>query len=112
MALPFTKENAAEMQRRSRDAMRKLNGQAPPDQRLIRARLNEIERAMRGCSEARALDAYSRAFERLFRVWCYIVGLPGPGSRRPAPEPKLRRKGADELDPTAASPVDLLRETE
>ncbi len=36
------------------------------------------------------LDAYSRAYDRVFRAWVHLAGVPGPGQRKPPPT-KLAR---------------------
>lgn len=88
-----------------------LDSQPLPDSRRIRARLNEIERAMGAASNSQVWDQLSRAYERMFRVYCYILNVPAPGSRRPAPEPR-KKTVQEDVSPSVPAALDLLRETE
>lgn len=52
----------------------------------VREKLQTLDQMMQQAETDREWDNLSRAYERIFKVWCYLAGLPGPGNRRPAPE--------------------------
>jgi hypothetical protein len=117
MAL-FSTANAAEMARRShaarklREAERKAQSALPPASAAgkadenqagvsvsrVRARLQTLDALMAKAKSDREWDNLSRAFDRLFRVWCVLTGTPGPGNRKPS-EPKRGSRLPWDLDP-------------
>lgn len=93
MAQPFTSETArsaallsvqakakrrAELQARSLDPAVSLT--------MLRARLAAVDELISKTDDADTLDALTRAYERLFRVWQVLTRTPNPGQLRPAPE--------------------------
>jgi len=88
-----------------------------PDIRRLRARMDDLERMMASRPEAQAYDQLSRSYERLFKVWVYLAGLPGPGVKRNAPERTGARSGVIDIEPEALpdaaiakNPLDSLSE--
>jgi len=49
----------------------------------VRARLETLDALMSKAKSDREWDNLSRAFDRLFRVWCVLTNTPGPGNLRP-----------------------------
>jgi hypothetical protein len=49
----------------------------------VLARLQTLDCLMAKAKTDREWDNLSRAFERLFKVWCVLTNTPGPGNRRP-----------------------------
>jgi hypothetical protein len=100
----FTPENAREMAARSmaarkatkiqRDAQAAcppLPAVPPADENqegisvsCVRARLQTLDALMAKAKTDREWDNLSRAYDRLFRVWCTLTGTPGPGNRKPS----------------------------
>jgi hypothetical protein len=60
----------------------------------VRARLETLDALMSKAKTDREWDNLSRAFDRLFRVWCVLTKTPGPGNRRPGREREDRRPAA------------------
>ena len=56
-----------------------------------RARLETLDALMSKAKSDQEWDNLTRAFDRLFRVWCVMAKTPGPGNSKPAPE--LRSPG-------------------
>jgi len=56
------------------------------DASRVRVRLETLDSLMAKAKTDREWDNLSRAYDRMFRVWCVLARTPGPGNRRPAPE--------------------------
>jgi hypothetical protein len=101
----FTSANAREMAARSLAARQaaRIQRDAPPvptavqasskgeislgiDASRVRMRLETLDSLMSKAKTDREWDNLSRAYDRMFRVWCVLTQTPGPGNRRPAPE--------------------------
>src|ERR1035441_10358966 len=54
----------------------------------VRARLETLDDMMAKAKSDREWDNLTRAYDRMFRVWCVLTKTPGPGNRKPAPEPR------------------------
>ena len=54
----------------------------------VRARLETLDALMSKAKSDREWDNLTRAYDRMFRVWCVLTKTPGPGNRKPAPEPR------------------------
>ena len=61
----------------------------------VRARLQTLDALMSRAKTDREWDNLSRAFDRLFRIWMVLTRTPGPGNRKPAPEPKRQAASMD-----------------
>lgn len=94
----FTTETAAVMARKSWEA-RRLRAQAEeqsapvpqpatdtmaPEVSRVRAKLDKLDALMDDAEDDRQWDSLSRAYERMFRVWCTLTKTPGPGNLKPA----------------------------
>jgi hypothetical protein len=98
----FTAENAAEMQRRSREVLRQkpqLQALAQTDhyaaQSLARTRkqLNKLRDWLDVAERERNTkdaDAITRSIERLAKLECYLSNRPGPGNYKPTAPHKSR----------------------
>lgn len=105
----FTTANAREMAARSvvvrkqakaereqRLAADPLSASSPADesQRIsvacVRARLDTLDGLMAKAKTDREWDNLTRAYDRMFRVWCVLTKTPGPGNLKPRPEPARR----------------------
>ncbi len=61
----------------------------------VRARLETLNALMSKAKSDREWDNLTRAYDRMFRVWCVLTKTPGPGNRKLAPErPASRQPGA------------------
>jgi len=69
----------------------------------VRARLQTLDALMARAKTDREWDNLSRAFDRLFRIWMVLTKTPGPGNRKPAPEPK-RQAASMNFMPVPAVP--------
>lgn len=109
----FTTETAADMAKRSWEARRAAQSNpAPepqpaeqsqaPDASGVRAKLDKLSELMDEAEDDRQWDAYSRAYERMFRVWCTLTKTPGPGNLKPT-SPRQPRQSHPE--PTPIPPV-------
>jgi hypothetical protein len=107
----FTPQNAREMAARSVAARRaaKIQRDIPPapffvqsgssgdksleiDPARVRVRLETLDALMGKAKTDREWDNLSRAYDRLFRVWCTLTRTPGPGNYRPKAVPERRRE--------------------
>lgn len=72
----------------------------------VRARLETLDGMMSRAKTDREWDNLTRAYDRMFRVWCVLTKTPGPGNRKPAPE-RPDRRGVIQLQPmlSDAQPV-------
>jgi hypothetical protein len=48
-------------------------------------------------------DNYSRAYDRMFRVWCVLTKTPSPGQWKPKPIP-TKASGPSQSDPEPIAP--------
>jgi hypothetical protein len=112
----FTSANAAEMARRSHAPTSARN--KPPDpepepalltqtailtpdpdiQRVYR-KLCKLDELMEEAETDRQWDMYSRAYERMFKVWAYLTGKPGPGQLKPSAQRQARTALPDPVIP-------------
>lgn len=82
---------AAEAERSARAASISLQAIPPADTdpgisvACARARLETLDALMSRAKTDREWDNLTRAFDRLFRVWCTLTATPGPGNRKPPP---------------------------
>jgi len=58
----------------------------------VRARLETLDRLMAKAKDDKQWDAYSRAYERMFRVWCTLTKTPGPGNLKPSSRPPTQSR--------------------
>jgi hypothetical protein len=58
----------------------------------VRARLATLDGMMAKAKTDREGDNLTRAFDRLFRVWCVLSNTRGPGHRRPGPPARQPRE--------------------
>ncbi len=74
---------------------------------MLRARLNAVDELISKSTDALTLDALTRAYERLFRVWQVLTRTPNPGQLRPLPERALppQRRAIVDLDQMPAEPT-------
>ena len=85
---------AAEAERTPSPATIPLSAAAPADTdsginlACVRARLVTLDGMMAKAKSDREWDNLTRAYDRMFRVWCVLTKTPGPGNRKPAPEPR------------------------
>ena len=56
----------------------------------VRTHLASLDSLMSRAKTDREWDNLSRAYERLFKVWCVLSQTPGPGNRRPVSEKQAR----------------------
>jgi hypothetical protein len=49
----------------------------------VHSKLDKLDRLMDKAKTDREWDNLSRAYERLFKVWCWLTATPGPGQLRP-----------------------------
>ena len=60
----------------------------------VRARLETLDALMSRAKSDREWDNLTRAYDRMFRVWCVLTKTPGPGNRKPAREqPRVLGRG-------------------
>lgn len=64
----------------------------------VRSRLETLDQLMSKAKTDREWDNLSRAYERLFKVYVHLAGLPGPGQRKPAPE-RAPKRSVNSLSP-------------
>ena len=87
---------AAEAKRIAWPASTPLQATAPADTApsisltCVRARLETLDTLMSKAKSDREWDNLTRAYDRMFRVWCVLTKTPGPGSRKPRPEREPR----------------------
>lgn len=73
------------------------------DVSCVRARLETLDKLMAQAEDDKQWDAYSRAYERMFRVWCTLTRTPGPGNLKPS---QAKSKRPDPMpEPTPATPA-------
>lgn len=83
--------------RKAAQAQRELQPAAPPfsttsptdtepgvSVSCVRARLQTLDGLMARAKTDREWDNLTRAFDRLFRIWCVLTKTPGPGNLRPS----------------------------
>jgi hypothetical protein len=52
----------------------------------VRERLQTLDGMMaKAKGDSREWDNLTRAFDRMFRIWCVLTNTPGPGNRKPGP---------------------------
>lgn len=73
----------------------------------LRARLASVDELIAGTVDPDTLDALTRAYERLFRVWQVLTRTPNPGQLRPLPERALppQRRAIVDLDQMPTEPT-------
>ena len=69
----------------------------------VRARLATLDGMMAKAKTDREWDNLTRAFDRLFRVWCVLSNTPGPGNRKPGPVSRLPREIAPDPVPVVSA---------
>ena len=69
----------------------------------VRARLEALDALMARAKSDREWDNLSRAFDRLFRVWCVLTGTPGPGNLRPTSRSQRQINGPARYAPVLAA---------
>jgi hypothetical protein len=62
----------------------------PLDVVRVREKLDKLDEAMNAAQTDKEWDCFSRAYERMFRVWCILTKTPGPGNLKPS-SPKQSR---------------------
>jgi hypothetical protein len=103
-ALSVAARKAAEAKRTLSPATIPLSAAAPADTdpgvsvACVRARLATLDGMMAKAKSDREWDNLTRAFDRLFRVWCVLSNTPGPGNRKPGPVKPARPTWRD-LEP-------------
>ena len=118
MAQPFTSETArsaallsvaAKAKRRAELRARTLDPAVSLT--MLRTRLAAVDELISNTSDPDELDALTRAYERLFKVWQVLTRTPNPGQLRPAPERLTNPRrafivDADQLpaEPTVSAP--------
>ena len=70
----------------------------------VRARLETLDGLMSKAKSDREWDNLTRAYDRMFRVWCVLTKTPGPGNRRPREE-RAPRSSWYEARPLAPTPA-------
>jgi hypothetical protein len=96
-ARSVAKRKATEAKRTAWPACIPLPGAAPadPDPGInvasVRARLETLDGLMARAKKNREWDNLSRAFDRLFRVWCVLTQTAFPGTLRPSERRKSAR---------------------
>lgn len=68
----------------------------------VRARLDKLDQLMSEAETDKEWDNYSRAYERMFRAWTWLAGIPHPGSMRPSKAPSSRRPQVQPIEPSPA----------
>lgn len=58
----------------------------------VRDRLTALDCMMANAKTDREWDNLSRAYERMFKIWCVLTRTPGPGNLRPEAEKPARRQ--------------------
>jgi hypothetical protein len=70
----------------------------------VLARLDALDRLMAQAKTDREWDNLSRAYERVFKAWVHLAGIPGPGNRKPGPDRK-RDKPTGQTATVTIAPV-------
>jgi hypothetical protein len=114
----FTSATAKEMVRKRWDAVHAAKANAPqpivshdpttneplpPDLARVRAKLDKLDLLMDQADDDKQWDTLSRAYERMFRVWCTLTKTPGPGNLKPQSPSRQQRRAIPE--PVAIPPV-------
>ena len=76
----FNEVNAKEALRQSAEQ----HAVEPLDVVRVREKLDKLDDAMNAAQTDKEWDCFSRAYERMFRVWCTLTRTPGPGSFKPS----------------------------
>lgn len=120
----FTRDNAREFSARG-NAIRWAREKAKPDApeappaspepllqgislMCVRERLQALDERMAKAETDREWDNLSRAYERMFRVWCTLTQTPGPGNLRPRQERAPRAQAHAQSMPAVESAPDAV----
>jgi hypothetical protein len=116
----FTSATAKEMVRKRWDAVHaakatnpqpiasrdpNTNEPLPPDLARVRAKLDKLDLLMDQTEDDKQWDTLSRAYERMFRVWCTLTKTPGPGNLKPTQSRQTQRRTWSEPTPAPEPPT-------
>lgn len=65
----------------------------------VRKRLDALDALMDAAETDKEWDNYSRSYERIFKAWCWLAGIPNPGSMRPSKATTTRRPTVSPIEP-------------
>ena len=69
-----------------------VNATQPLDIVRVREKLDKLDELMNHAADDKAWDCLSRAYDRMFRVWCTLTKTPGPGNLKPSQPRQNTRK--------------------
>ena len=70
---------------------------------LVRERLDKLDSLMTQAEDDKQWDCLSRAYERMFRVWCTLTKTPGPGNLKPTAPRQTQRRAIEPVVPVEPS---------
>lgn len=80
-----------------------LEATQPMDIVRVRERLDKLDSLMTQAEDDKQWDCLSRAYERMFRVWCTLTKTPGPGNLKPTAPRQTQRRAIEPVVPVEPS---------